>query len=180
MTEIIIMQPNEWYLEKHLRSIGERIVSHGITLTIVPNTQFFISHETFIQAYPTPPVMETFYRWMRKKEGILMEGEKKDKPIGGVWNYDKENRTFDKKHSVSQHMNFSHPYIDKAIQHYAYDTEILPRLEHGDYPITREHALSLLEYFITHHLDNFGRLEDAMYTSDIFVYHSKISTSINF
>jgi len=37
-----------------------------------------------------------------------------------------------------------------------------------------------LDYFITHHLDNFGRLEDAMYTSDIFVHHSKLSTTLNF
>ena len=33
--------------------------------------------------------MESFYRTMRKRFGLLMEG---DKPLGGQWNYDKENR----------------------------------------------------------------------------------------
>ena len=30
-----------------------------------------------------------FYRWVRKKYSILMDG---DKPIGGKWNLDKDNR----------------------------------------------------------------------------------------
>jgi deoxyribodipyrimidine photolyase-related protein len=46
--------------------------------------------------------------------------------------------------------------------------------------VTREQALQLLHYFIEHHLDNFGRLEDAMYTSDGFVYHSRVSTALHF
>ena len=33
--------------------------------------------------------MEYFYREMRRKTGLLMEG---DKPVGGKWNYDAENR----------------------------------------------------------------------------------------
>lgn len=33
--------------------------------------------------------MEFFYREMRRETGLLMEG---DKPVGGQWNYDAENR----------------------------------------------------------------------------------------
>jgi len=33
--------------------------------------------------------MEFFYRIMRRKTGLLMEG---DKPVGGKWNYDADNR----------------------------------------------------------------------------------------
>ncbi|MEL4403108.1 cryptochrome/photolyase family protein, partial [Shewanella algae] len=33
--------------------------------------------------------MEFFYREMRRRTGLLMEG---DKPVGGRWNFDAENR----------------------------------------------------------------------------------------
>jgi deoxyribodipyrimidine photolyase-like uncharacterized protein len=33
--------------------------------------------------------LEHFYRWMRKRTGLLMDdGE----PVGGAWNFDKDNR----------------------------------------------------------------------------------------
>ncbi len=35
-------------------------------------------------------LMESFYRRMRKRHGVLMEGET---PAGGAWNFDQENRT---------------------------------------------------------------------------------------
>jgi deoxyribodipyrimidine photolyase-related protein len=39
-------------------------------------------------------VMETFYRGMRRRHGILIDGER---PLGGRWNFDTENReTFGK------------------------------------------------------------------------------------
>jgi deoxyribodipyrimidine photolyase-related protein len=48
------------------------------------------------------------------------------------------------------------------------------------YPTNRSEALKLLEYFLEHHLDNFGRLEDAMYQDDAYVHHSLLSSSINY
>ncbi|MDF2492049.1 MAG: hypothetical protein K0Q58_627, partial [Microbacterium sp.] len=43
--------------------------------------------EWFAQ-HPTP-VMEDFYRWQRRRTGVLMDGER---PVGGRWNFDAENR----------------------------------------------------------------------------------------
>ncbi len=44
------------------------------------------------QGRKAPLVMENFYRWQRERLGILMEGEGKGKPVGGAWNFDKDNR----------------------------------------------------------------------------------------
>ena len=72
--EIAVMVPNEPYLYEHFQSIQKRLTQDGITLTFVPNTQFLIDHETFLQQFPKkPPVMETFYRWMRRESGVLMQ-----------------------------------------------------------------------------------------------------------
>jgi deoxyribodipyrimidine photolyase-like uncharacterized protein len=38
-----------------------------------------MNHNEFLAQYEKPPVMENFYRFMRKKHVILMENEK---PLG--------------------------------------------------------------------------------------------------
>ncbi|KPK01775.1 MAG: deoxyribodipyrimidine photolyase, partial [Anaerolineae bacterium SG8_19] len=65
--------------------------SHGVPVTIRPNTQFLTSE---FDPYPVPEpdkryLMEYFYRKMRTHYDVLMAG---DDPAGGQWNYDKENR----------------------------------------------------------------------------------------
>jgi deoxyribodipyrimidine photolyase-related protein len=168
------MTSSEHYLQTHLENIAGEVVKDKRHITFIPNTQTIISHNTFTKRFAKPPIMETFYRRMRKEQHILMEG---DKPIGGEWNYDKENRKFDKTHTKTRHITFTHSYIEEACKHFG-----IPDVDSAAYiyPITRSQALEAIQYFIDHHLDNFGKLEDAMYTSDIFVHHSKISTAINF
>ena len=114
--------------------------------------------------------MEYFYRFMRKKEDILMDG--KD-PQGGQWNYDKENRKFDRKHEKSWSFELERSDELKEAEEY-YNHEL-----NSFQPICRLEALKLLDYFISNHLDDFGRLEDAMYTDDNYVHHSLLSTAIN-
>ena len=48
------------------------------------------------------------------------------------------------------------------------------------YPTSRSQALAVLDQFIAAKLDRFGELEDAMYQHNDTVYHSLLSTSINF
>jgi deoxyribodipyrimidine photolyase-related protein len=87
------MDSSEQYIRRRLLQLKREFQEEGVTLEIRPNTQFIVSHEDFLEKYETPPVMETFYRWIRKRTGILME---RGKPVGGKRNYDKENRKFDR------------------------------------------------------------------------------------
>lgn len=48
------------------------------------------------------------------------------------------------------------------------------------FPTSRAQALEVLHDFVAHKLDRFGELEDAMYQHNDTVYHSLLSTSINF
>ncbi len=148
----IIMTPSEPSLLRQLEKIQVKLKNHNIEIIFRPNKQFLISHDEFVKQYPRPPVMENFYRWMRKKFNILMDG---DKPLGWKRNYDEDNRKFDKKYT---------PLLDTVIE----------------YPTSRSQALSVLQNFISDRLDRFGELEDAMYSRDDHVHHSLISTSINF
>lgn len=151
-TTISVMNSSEYTVASTLENIQNKLLKSWISLSIRENTQFFISHESFKKQFSKPPVMETFYRRMRKSTWILMDW---DTPIGWERNYDKENRKFDKKYIAKDNSLFS-------------------------YPTSREDALILLDYFITNQLDYFGELEDAMYQEDDIVHHSMLSSAINF
>jgi deoxyribodipyrimidine photolyase-related protein len=73
------MIPSENYIYEYFMSLVSKLASQNILLIFISNTQFLISHEDFKNIYPDkPPVMETFYRMMRRRFDILMDG---DKPI---------------------------------------------------------------------------------------------------
>jgi deoxyribodipyrimidine photolyase-related protein len=160
------MRPSEEFLAR-------RIESWDLSLQMIPNSQFLITHEEFFRQFQKPPVMETFYRYMRKSRDILMETD--GKPVGGKWNYDHENRSFDRDHVPSWSWKpVDTVYIDAAKRYFHREDIVF------DLPVTRSDALSLFRYFLEYYSSDFGRLEDAMYQDDIFVHHSYISTAMNF
>lgn len=171
-TEVHMKKPVENYVYENFIKIQKKLKDDNIELTIEEDTiSFFMNHSDFKDKYDKPPVMETFYRYMRKENNILMED---GKPTGGKWNYDADNRKYDKDHKKSWDYTLEeNKWIQEAKKYYKNDSEI-------NYPTTRKEAIELLNYFVKNHLDDFGRLEDAMYTSDTFVHHSNISTCINF
>ncbi len=175
---IIVMDACEAYISDRLQNIKSKLEELWITLEIRPNTQFLISHEQFLTKFATPPVMETFYRWMRKETRVLMDGES---PMWWEWNFDKHNRKFDRTFEDIEHLHFKdNTYRDKACEAYVQDIQTRWKTPLRYIPTTREEAQELLAYFVTHHLDRFGELEDAMYTSSDFVYHSLLSIPLNF
>lgn len=168
----ILIKPVENYVYENFLKIQKKLKVQGIELEFREDTQsFFLSHTNFLKQYKKPPIMEFFYRFMRKRENILMqEGE----PVWGQWNYDAENRKFEKNHKKT--WNFS---LEK--NEFVKEAEKLYQSSFPNYiPTNREQALKLLEYFLKYHLDTFGKLEDAMYQDDAYVHHSLLSTSINF
>lgn len=175
--EIIVMDSCESYISDKLKHIKKKLSLEWITLEIRPNTQFIISHQQFIKKFEKPPIMESFYRWMRRESNILMDWEK---PAWWQWNYDKENRKFDRKFEDIQHLSFDSPYRQEACEYYKKDIQIRWHTPQAYIPVNRKESLKLLEYFILHHLDRFGELEDAMYTTSDFVHHSLLSIPINF
>ncbi len=168
----ILIKPVENYVYENFIKIQKKLKTQGIELEFREDTQsFFLSHADFLKQYKKPPIMEFFYRFMRKREKILMQDWE---PVGGQWNYDAENRKFEKKHQRSWHFSLErNEFVSEAQELYK---QQLPSY----IPTNREEALKLLEYFLEHHLDTFGKLEDAMYQDDAYVHHSLLSTSINF
>lgn len=124
--------------------------------------------------------MEFFYREMRQRYNILMEG---GKPAGGQWNYDAENRKppedsgmfrstplFFKPDEITQDClqlvaaRFAHHFGDLEPFHFA---------------VTRAQAREVLAHFIRERLPLFGDYQDAMQQGNPWMYHSFLSAYIN-
>ena len=63
----------------------------NLPVEILPDTRFVATHAEFADwAKGRKQLrMEYFYREMRRKTGLLMDG---DQPVGGKWNFDAETR----------------------------------------------------------------------------------------
>ena len=123
--------------------------------------------------------MEYFYREMRKKTGLLMNG---DEPEGGQWNFDHENR---KKLPSGYRPPKSPPRVSgpiieevKAIVEARF-ADHFGTLDDYRYGITRDDALTRLDRFIEDSLPGFGDFQDAMATGEDFLNHSLLSAYLN-
>ena len=123
--------------------------------------------------------MEEFYRHMRKKFSILMEGEK---PIGGKWNYDVDNRKrWDGSPSSTQDFRPSHNHEKIFLEINDENIEYFGESQATDFrwPISRDESIELLENFIEKDLLYFGDFQDALHDENWRLFHSFLSFSLN-
>ena len=123
--------------------------------------------------------MEFFYREMRRRYNILMEG---DVPIGGKWNYDADNRQPPKAGlNIPPPSHFSPDAITTEVLDLVQTkcADHFGKLEGFDFAVTRDHALTVLNRFITEKLPQFGTYQDAMITDEPWMYHSHIGIYLN-
>ncbi|MDN3495187.1 cryptochrome/photolyase family protein [Planococcus sp. APC 4015] len=124
--------------------------------------------------------MEDFYRWQRRRTGILMHGAQ---PAGKRWNFDADNREPLPKGGVDvpPHPELAHDDITRTV--IAEVAERFPDAP-GDpaqfwLPVTPSDAQVWLTDFVQHRLELFGRYEDAMAADEPFLFHSLISPLLN-
>jgi deoxyribodipyrimidine photolyase-related protein len=124
-------------------------------------------------------LMESFYRVMRKKFNILMDG---DRPLNGQWNYDSENRKkLDPKVKVPKPLLFSHDLSDIYQILREQNVKTIGSVDPKNFiwPLTRAEALEGLNHFLKYCLPNFGTYQDAMVPDEPWLFHSRISFSLN-
>jgi len=162
--KIIMVEPGDWRVQEALKAAAK---SHGVELEIRPDRHFLCSHEEFAaHAKGRKQLrMEFFYREMRRKTGVLMDG---DRPEGGAWNYDAENRgSFGKTGpgKVAEPIAFPPDATTRAVLELVGKrfAKHPGRLAHFDWPATRADALEALRDFIRHRLPQFGQYQDAMW-----------------
>jgi deoxyribodipyrimidine photolyase-related protein len=177
---LVMAEPGEWRVQETLRAAAKKA---GIPLEIRPDRHFFSSREDFAaHARGRKQLrLEYFYRPLREKFGVLMDdGE----PAGGQWNYDVENRgAFPQAGpgTLPAPVRFSpdkttRTVIDLVNARFASHPG---RLDDFDWPVTPADARAALDDFLAHRLANFGRYQDAMWTGEPWLYHSRLAQAMN-
>lgn len=178
---LIVVQPGDYRVQQSLMNFADKV---GIQLEIRPDQHFYCSLKEFADWADgrNSLVLETFYRHMRKKHGVLVEED--GDPTGGDWNYDEDNRHSFKKSGPG---DFSEPHafrMDELTQEVCAMVEQRfadhPGLvDDFNLPVTHTQSLQMLRDFAERQLPLFGRYEDAMWTDEAFLYHSRLSAPLN-
>lgn len=171
---LIVTSPGDWRLLQALEEIP-------LNASFLPDDRFLCQAEAFA-AWATDRKqlrMEWFYRDMRRRTGLLMDG---DQPVGGQWNFDPENRKAAKPDLLRpKPLRFAPDAETEAVLDMV--EERFPshfgKLRPFLWPTDRTEALLALDHFIAHSLPRFGDEQDAMLRDDPFLSHSLLSPCIN-
>lgn len=170
--------PDEYRLDEQLKSICSKLkIETGFA-----DTEHFLTGrfdvKEFFGAKPRY-LMESFYRHMRQKLHILMNG---NEPLGNRWNFDADNRKkYDGKVPLEEPISYDHDVsalkqmIDEMGVRYFGNVDA----QHLAWPLSRREALQSLDYFCNNLLPHFGTYEDAMLQDHISLFHSRMSFAQN-
>ncbi len=177
---LVVTAPGDWRVLQALRGVAEACC---LPLDVREDRHFFCSVREFAaHARGRKSLrLEYFYREQRVRHRVLMEG---DKPIGGEWNFDAENRDsfgaqgpgWLPKRSRFEPDELTRTVIALARERFAAHPG---RLEQFAWPVTREQALEALYRFIDERLPRFGRYQDAIWPGEPWLYHAHIAAAMN-
>lgn len=180
-SDLEVIDPTSWSARSFVRR-------HG--MTVLPSRGFVTSEEEFRRWADSRGgkrlLLEDFYRDVRTRTGILMEGAE---PIGGQWNFDHDNRMPPPKNAVT--LGLPDPWwpteddIDAGVRADLdrWQAEGAVRLVGEDGPrrfaATEAEANLALADFIESRLGDFGPFEDATLSGDWTMAHSLLSAPMN-
>ncbi|QGN53493.1 cryptochrome/photolyase family protein [Novosphingobium sp. Gsoil 351] len=175
---IRVVEPGEWRVRAAMDEWADKF---ACSVEILSDDRFVCSIGAFAQWAGDREhlTMEFFYREMRRRTGLLMDG---DKPVGGRWNLDAENRRRPPKRlSAPPPPRFAPDAITREVMDLVQRTfgDHFGDLASFAWPVTAEQARSAADAFFTERLTLFGPYQDAMIAGEDDLYHSLLSTSIN-
>ncbi|MEO1549342.1 MAG: cryptochrome/photolyase family protein [Pseudomonadota bacterium] len=173
-SRVLTTECGEWRLREIIEGLP-------LEVTVLEDTRFISTKAEFAAWAEGRKAfrMEYFYREMRRKTGVLMDG---DAPAGEKWNFDHDNRK-----PAGQDLFL--PDAPKAPEGEP-TSEVLNLVADAfaDHPgglhpfrfaVTRKGAEAARARFLTHHLPQFGDYQDAMLRDQKWLYHSILGLYIN-
>ena len=175
---IQIAEPGEWRVRRMIEGWGE---ATGLRVRMLPDTRFACAlPDFFAWAEGRRELrMEWFYRDMRRKTGILMDG---DQPAGGKWNFDAENRSGPPAELCPPApLQFAPDAITQAVMALVRGRfgNHFGTLDNFGWPVTRAAAAALFDHFIATRLPQFGQWQDAMLARHDTMFHALIAPALN-
>ena len=157
---LAVYEPVDDWIEQDLRRVAGRA---GLELEELPTPAFCTSTaDVRAQLGGRRPRMQHFYEWQRRRLDLLVDG---DRPVGGRWSFDADNRKRLPKGVELPEVPLPEPdrHVATAV---AWVREEFPDAP-GDpatfaWPTTRRQALVWLRRFVRDRLASFGPYEDAI------------------
>ena len=170
--------PDEYRVDQELKSLSEAL---NLSVCVVDSEHFFTSRTEFAEFFKGKKqfLMESFYRYMRKKHDILMVA---GQPEGDKWNFDSDNRKkIPANHSIIQPYLFHRDVTEIVEMIQKTGVKTMGEIDEKQFiwPVTRNESLELLNFFVEYCLPYFGTFQDAMTLEAWSVYHSRISFAMN-
>jgi len=175
---LTVTEPGEWRVMEMMRAWADDL---GVPVQVLDDDRFICSQDEFAAWADGRKSlrMENFYREMRCKTGLLMTD---DKPVGGKWNFDHDNRKAAKADLFMPDVHRCEPdqitseVLELVAARFA---NHFGDLEPFWFATKREDAEAALDHFIEVALPRFGDFQDAMLSDERFLYHSLVSFYIN-
>ena len=181
INEINIIDPDDNWIEKRIK---EECQKANISLIVHENPSFITNKndlEPFFRADKKKFFQTTFYKAQRQKFNLLMDDQ--NKPIGGKWTYDDENRlkfpknkstpTITSPKATSNHQNAMNYVINNFSENPGSLNEI------PIYPTDFSSAKLWLSNFLKTRFKEFGPYEDAVLKNESIINHSLLSPLMN-
>ena len=176
--ELISFEIEDKFFEKKINKLTNKL---KIKWTIIESPMFLTPRSEFKKFINNTkkPLMINFYKIIRKKTNILMEG---DKPFGGKWSFDIENRKKTPKNiqvpklitiQETKHTKDLKKFIDNKFSSHPGD------VNNFWIPTTHVEAKRWLDFFINKKFIFFGDYEDAVDQNENILFHSAISPLLN-
>ncbi len=171
------LRPNDWQLHVDIEKLAQKLPNNVVVLN---NPLHMVDTSMYVDKVKSGTYrMEYFYRDMRRMTGILMDGSK---PVGGDWNYDKDNRKSLPKGMTLPDVPQCEPdpltleVIEYVNEHFpghmgSTDGFAMAVNEHGSQKLAND--------FFANRLAQFGPYEDAMKYGEDIIFHSGLSAYIN-
>ncbi len=175
---IELQEPDEWRLREDL----EQLKDEGFKITWCSSEHFISTRKEFQELFEGKKtfLMETFYRALRRRTGILMD---MGQPAGGKWNYDAQNRKkLPKNHLPPPPFVPSTDVSAELKDALAAQLPTIGKLKnpkHFYWPTTPTQAWEIFDHWLQYGLPSFGDYQDALTTKSWSLYHSRISFALN-
>ncbi|GGD69162.1 cryptochrome/photolyase family protein [Lacimicrobium alkaliphilum] len=172
------VEPEEHRLDSELGNLEQEL---PLTVRSLSGSNFIFTREQMLDWFSgrKSPRMEHYYRWARQHTGLLMEGKQ---PVGGQYNYDKQNRQpWKDTLQPPSVLAFTPDEITQQVLELV--QEKFPdnpgRLDNFSLAVTSSEARQALDDFIHHRLSAFGDFQDALADNTNTAFHSLLSAYIN-
>jgi len=169
-----MMRPSE----RELRAELAPLVESG-AIEQLPHEGWLTTPADFTEGTGAPWRMDAFYRHVRRRLGILMEG---GKPIGGRFSFDTENRQAWKGTPAAPRIptydvdDVTREVCDLVTEHMArHPGTLRPEM----LPASKEDVARTWQWARKECLPRFGPYEDAMSTRSRSLFHTRISPLLN-